>query len=136
MNPYFSKDEAMAIISIVIDVVLVDGRVDPGEDQYVGVLANKFGLSKQDVLTAQGLAANQVAPVLSRMSYEKRKWATTFLMGATMADGFTSRQECQIASMIMDNCNLVRLGLRFQKDRRSIKAVAQFIRFKPSMFAR
>lgn len=107
MNPYFSKDEAMAIISIVIDVVLVDGRVDPGEDQYVGVLANKFGLSKQDILTAQGLAPNQVAPVLSRMSYEKRKWATTFLMGATMADGFTSRQECQIASMIMDNCNLV-----------------------------
>lgn len=111
----------MAIISIVIDVVLVDGRVDPGEDQYVGVLANKFGLSKQDVSTAQSFTPNHVAPVLSHMSYEKRKWATTFLMGATMADGFTSRQECQIASMIMDSCNLVNWDYNPQKLGEAIK---------------
>lgn len=107
MNPFFVKEEAIAIISIVLDVVFVDNKLDPSENKYVCILADKFNLGKQDVVFARSLTPNQVSATLSRMSYEKRKLATCFLMGAAMADGFSSRLECQIATMIIENCNLV-----------------------------
>lgn len=107
MYPCFSRDEALAVISVVIDIALADNRLDAKEDQFVGVLATKMGLSKQDVRSAQMLQPDDVAPTLSRMTYDKRKLVTFMLLATTAVDGFSSRTELAAVMIICANCNLV-----------------------------
>lgn len=107
MYPCFSKEEALAVISVVIDIALADNRLDPNEDQFVGVLATKMGLSKLEVRNAQKLQPNVVAPTLSRMTYDKRKLVTFMLLATSAVDGFSSRTELAAVMMICANCNLV-----------------------------
>lgn len=107
MYPCFSKEEALAVISVVIDIALADNRLDPNEDQFVGVLATKMGLSKLEVRYAQKLQPNVVAPTLSRMTYDKRKLVTFMLLATSAVDGFSSRTELAAVMMICANCNLV-----------------------------
>jgi len=109
MNPYFTKEEATAIISAVIDTVLVDYQLDQYEQLYVTRLANKFNLSDQDIRSAQLLTPDQVSAVLSKMTYEKRKLTTCFLDCAATADGIVRRAESAILRMMINRCNLPEL---------------------------
>ena len=110
MNPYFTKEEATAIISAVIDTVCVDGQLDQYEKLYVARLAKKFNLSEQDIRSAQLLTPDQVSAVLSKMTYEKRKLTTCFLNCAATADGIVRRVESTILRMMINRCNLPELG--------------------------
>ena len=106
MYPSFSKNEAIAILSIVIDVVLVDGHIDSGEVEYVQLIANRLNLTERDIQEAKRLQPADVAPVLRVMSYDKRKVAAGILLASSLADGYAAHSEVAVMSMIIDNCNL------------------------------
>lgn len=108
--PIFSKDEARAILSLVIDMVVVDSDVDVQEQLYVTIAAHRFGLDELDIRKAQTLSPHFVANTVGSMSYEKRKIASCLVFLASIADAKIANAERRLFDMLARNCNFVDIG--------------------------
>ena len=108
--PIFSKDEARAILSLVIDMVVVDSDVDIQEQLYVSIVAHRFGLGELDIRIAQTLSPQFVANAVGSMSYEKRKIASCLVFIASIADEKIANAERRLFDMVARNCNFVDIG--------------------------
>lgn len=108
--PIFSKDEARAILSLVIDMVVVDSDVAIQEYQYVTSVANRFGLDELDIREVQTLSPHFVANTVSAMSYEKRKIASCLVFMASITDAKIANAEKILFDILARNCNFVDIG--------------------------
>lgn len=107
MNPYFSRQEGMAVISILADMATAD-VLTMDEAQLGSVISEKFGLNNQrDLEAIRDLSPEQVIPVISVMSYEKRKLVTCMMLMMALQDGRVSADEKMLYPEIATRCNLV-----------------------------
>ena len=106
MNPYFSRQEGMAVLSILADMATAD-ELTMGEAGFMSVIGEKLGLANQrDLDIVKALTPDQVIPVISQMSYEKRKLVTCMMLMMIFQDGFLSEEEKQLYPEIASQCNL------------------------------
>ena len=107
MNPYFSRQEGMAVISILADMATAD-VLTMDEAQLGSVISEKLGLNNQrDLEAIRDLSPEQVIPVISVMSYEKRKLVTCMMLMMALQDGRLSADEKMLYPEIATRCNLV-----------------------------
>ena len=107
MNPYFSRQEGMAVISVLADMATADD-LTMDEAQLGSVISEKLGLNNQrDLETIRDLSPEQVIPVISGMSYEKRKLVTCMMLMMALQDGRVSSDEKMLYPEIASRCNLV-----------------------------
>ncbi len=107
MNPYFARQEGMAVISILADMATAD-VLTMDEAQLGSVISEKFGLNNQrDLEAIRDLSPEQVIPVISVMSYEKRKLVTCMMLMMALQDGRVSADEKMLYPEIATRCNLV-----------------------------
>lgn len=106
MNPYFSRQEGMAVLSILADMATAD-ELTMGEAGFMSVIGEKLGLANQkDLDIVKALTPGQVIPIISRMSYDKRKLVTCMMLMMTFYDGVLSNEEQQLYPEIAYQCNL------------------------------
>lgn len=106
MNPYFSRQEGMAVLSILADIATAD-ELTMGEAGLMSYIGEKLGLANQrDLNVVKGLMPEQVIPVISQMSYEKRKLLTCMMLMMVFHDGVLSQEERQLYPEIAYQCNL------------------------------
>lgn len=110
MYPTFTKSEAKAIVSLVIDIAVCDDNFDIKEQRYVLIIANRFGLNESDIQDAQALTPDVVCNTFSNMSIEKRKLGTAIVFTACMVDGQISNAERRLLNYISQNCDFVDPG--------------------------
>lgn len=107
MNPFFSRQEGMAVLSILADIATADD-LTMGEAGLMSLICEKFGLANQrDLDAVNELSPSQVIPVISRMSYEKRKIVTCMMLLMVFQDGNLSPEEKFLYPEIASQCNLV-----------------------------
>lgn len=106
MNPYFSRQEGMAVLSILADMATAD-ELTMGEAGFMSVIGEKLGLANQrDLDIVKALTPDQVIPVISQMSYEKRKLVTCMMLMMIFQDGYLAEEEKQLYPEIATRCNL------------------------------
>ena len=106
MNPYFSRQEGMAILSILADIATVDG-LTMGEAGLMSVIGEKLGLANQrDLDVVNSLSPEQVIPIISQMNYTKRKLVTCMMLMMVFQDGRLSEGEEELYPEIASQCNL------------------------------
>ena len=106
MNPYFSRQEGMAVLSILADIATAD-ELTYGEAGLMSVIGEKLGLANQrDLDIVNSLTPNQVIPIISQMSYEKRKLVTCMMLMMIFQDGEASEEERELYPEIAAQCNL------------------------------
>ena len=106
MNPYFSRQEGMAVLSILADIATAD-ELTMGEAGLMSVIGEKLGLANQrDLDIVKALTPGEVIPVISQMNYEKRKLITCMMLMMTFHDGMVSNEEQQLYPEIAYQCNL------------------------------
>ena len=107
MNPYFSRQEGMAILSILADIATAD-ELTMEEAGLMSIIGGKLGLDNQRDLDAiNELTPDVVAPIISRMNYEKRKLVTCMMLLMVFQDGILSEEEKYLYPEIAAQCNLV-----------------------------
>ena len=106
MNPYFSRQEGMAVLSILADIATAD-ELTMGEAGLMSVIGEKLGLANQrDLDQVKNLSPRQVIPIISQMSYEKRKLVTCMMLMMVFQDGRLSEEEKVLYPEIASQCNL------------------------------
>lgn len=103
----FTNSEARAIMSVVIDMVCVDGKIHKNEEWLVNQLCKKFGFGNSDIKLAQNMQPGEVVPVISGMSWEKRKLVSYILATAAAIDGYVDQNESATYYFISQHCNLI-----------------------------
>lgn len=106
MYPYFSRQEGMAVLSILADIATAD-ELTYGEAGLMSVIGEKLGLANQrDLDIVNSLTPSQVIPIISQMSYEKRKLVTCMMLMMVFQDGEASEEEGELYPEIAAQCNL------------------------------
>lgn len=106
MYPYFSRQEGMAVLSILADIATAD-ELTYGEAGLMSVIGEKLGLANQrDLDVVKTLSPQQVIPVISQMSYDKRKLVTCMMLMMIFQDGKLSEEEQELYPEIASLCNL------------------------------
>ena len=103
----FTNSEARAMRSVVIDMVCVDGKIHKNEEWLVNQLCKKFGFGNSDIKLAQNMQPGEVVPVISAMSWEKRKLVSYILATAAAIDGYVDQNESATYYFISQHCNLI-----------------------------
>lgn len=103
----FTKSEARAIMSVVIDMIAVDGKVHKNEEWLGTQLMNKFGMSDSDMNLAKNMQPGEVVPVISGMPWEKRKLVSYILASIAAIDGYVDQNESATYYFISHHCNLI-----------------------------
>lgn len=110
MYPTFTKNEAMSIVSLIIDVAACDSNFHVNEQKYALIVANRLGLSENEIQRAQTLTPQFVSDTLSSMTFEKRKLTTAIVSTVAIVDGQISNAERRILDYIGPNCGFTSLG--------------------------
>lgn len=113
MNIHFSKTEAKAIISLVIDIAQSDNKIHPNEAMLVEKLCDKFSLSQADLIAAKSLQPDDVVGIISAMPWDKRKLVSYILYVAAGIDGYVHENESANYYFISNYCGLVTSEMSF-----------------------
>ena len=108
MNPYFSRQEGVAVLCLLGNVAMAD-ELTMGEDELAGLIAQKLGFANPRDLHAmfEQLTLDSVISVISRMNYEKRKLVTCMLLLMVFHDGVLTEEEKDVYPEIVSQCNLI-----------------------------
>lgn len=120
----FTKSEARAIMSVVIDMIAVDGKVHKNEEWLGTQLMNKLGMSDSDMNIAKNMQPGEVVPVISGMSWDKRKLVSYILAAIAAIDGYVDQNESATYYFISHHCNLITSEIDTDV---AMKAVKEFL---------
>ena len=94
-------------MSILADISTAD-EMTMDEAGFMSVIGEKLGLANQrDLDIVKALMPEQVIPIISQMSYDKRKLVTCMMLEMIFCDGMLSNEERQLYPEIAYQCNLI-----------------------------
>lgn len=117
----FSKTEARAIISLVLDMIAVDGKVHENEDWLGTQLMIKFSMTDSDMEIAKHMKPDEVASIISGLPWEKRKLISYILASIAAIDGYVDKMESSTYFFISHRCNLITSEIDFNVAMMAVK---------------
>lgn len=96
----FTRTEKLAIINVLDQIVLSDGRVDKMEAAFMVAILTQFNLTKHDAYEARNIDLLEVSRVLKNMSYTKKEYFKELAIAMVQIDGSEHDNEIAIISLI------------------------------------
>lgn len=91
-----TQKEKAALVRILVDLIKADNVIDEGEMDYYARLKEKYGIRREDELTAFTLPLASAVTTLAAAEKEERdEWMRVF-SDMTVSDGFCAKSEAQL----------------------------------------
>lgn len=119
----FILKEKLAMISMLIDMVTVDGYYDKNEQWLFDRVIVKLGLGSSDLNMAKTMCPDEVSSIITNMPYDKRKFVAYLLATSIAIDDNVDPCESTLYTLLASSCNLP-IGFTY---REALTAINNFL---------
>nr|WP_321486913.1 hypothetical protein [uncultured Draconibacterium sp.] len=95
-----TRNEKMAILNVLDQIILADGKVDRMEAAFMSAILMKFNMTKYDGFEAREMDLMDVSKTLKDMSSIKKEYFKTLAIEMVNIDGEEHNNEIAIISLI------------------------------------
>ena len=102
----FTREEAMAIMSVVGGASPADMDVDRRELNFINNLKDLFDITETEKARFMSMRMDEAGNIISRMSYDKKRLVSSLLTTMVFADGRVHPLEERYLQFVASKCGL------------------------------
>ncbi|MGN0006808.1 MAG: hypothetical protein ACI35T_01785 [Alistipes sp.] len=107
----FTSKERQAIACAVTMMITADGKLQNSERLFGAVLLAKIHISEEELQNAANLQGDEVAKIISDMSFEQKEMVAAILGCVMISDGNIDESEHALWCIMTKICNLPTMNI-------------------------